>query len=94
MSCALTWAKSKASWSACLKQSTMVCFNQEESVGMSFLEGDKKEGSRPSQVFGSIQIVPQGLHRTQGPVFFELSIYNGSQIRNSHRRHTLRTFSR
>ena len=36
---------------------------------MSFLEGDKKEGSGPSQVFGSIQIVPQGLHRTQGPVF-------------------------
>ena len=24
---------------------------------MSFLEGDEKEGSRPSQVFGSIQIV-------------------------------------
>ena len=37
------------------------------------LEGDEKEGSRPSQVFGSIHIVPQGPHRTQGPVFFELS---------------------
>ena len=45
---------------------------------MSFLEGDEKEGSRPSQVFGAIQIVPQGAHATQGPVFFELSIYNGS----------------
>ena len=59
---------------------------------MSFLEGDEKEGSRPSQVFGSIQIVPQGPHRTQGPVFFELSIYNGIQSRKSHRRRTLRTF--
>ena len=58
---------------------------------MSFLEGDEKEGPRPSQVFGPIQIVPQGPHRTQGPVFFELSMYNGSQSRNSHRRHTLRT---
>ena len=56
---------------------------------MSFLEGDEKEGSRPSQVFGSIQIVPQGPHQTQGSVFFELSIYNGSQSRNSHRRDTL-----
>ena len=46
---------------------------------MSFLEGDEKEGPRPSQVFGPIQIVPLGPHRTQGPVFFELSIYNGSQ---------------
>ena len=42
---------------------------------MSFLEGDKKEGTRPSQVFGSVQIMPQGPYRTQGPVFFELSIY-------------------
>ena len=63
----------------------MVCFNQEERVAglMSevcpFFKGDEKEGSRPSQVFGSIQIVPQGPHRTQGPVFFKLSIYNGSQ---------------
>ena len=55
----------------------MVCFNQEERVAglcLSFLEGDEMEGSRPSRVFGSIQIVPQGPHRTQGPVFFELSI--------------------
>ena len=44
---------------------------------MSFLKGDKKKGSRTSQVLGSIQIVPQGPHRTQGLVFFELSIYNG-----------------
>ena len=51
---------------------------------MSFLEGDEKEVLRPSQVFGSIQIVPQGPHQTQGPVFFELSIYNGSRSR----RHT------
>ena len=35
----------------------------------------------------------QDTYRTQGPVFLELSIYSGSQIRNSHRRHTLRTFS-
>ena len=27
---------------------------------VSFLEGDKKEGTRPSQVFGSVQIIPQG----------------------------------
>ena len=45
---------------------------------MSFLEGDEKEKSRPSQVFGSIQIVPHGPHWTQGPVFFELSIHIGS----------------
>ena len=65
----------------------MVCFNQEERVAglmsevMSFLEGDEKEGMRPSQVFGSVQIISQGPHRTQGPVFFKLSIYNGSQSR-------------
>ena len=41
---------------------------------MSFLEGDEKEGSRPSQVFGSVQIEPQGPHGTQGPVFFELTM--------------------
>ena len=57
------------------------------------MEGDEKEGSSPSQLFGLIQIVPQGLHWTQGPVFLKLSIYNGSQSRDSHRRHTLRTFS-
>ena len=51
---------------------------------MSFLEGDEKEGPRPSQVFGLIQKVPQDSYRTQGPVFFELSIYTGSQSRNSH----------
>ena len=32
MSCALTWTKSKACWSACLEQSRIVCFSQEESV--------------------------------------------------------------
>ena len=74
----------------------MVCFNQEEIVAglMSevcpFLKEMKmRDRLRPSQVFGSIQIVPQGRHQTQGPIFFKLSIYNGSQSRNSHRRHTL-----
>ena len=56
---------------------------------MSFLEGDEKEGTRPSQVFGMIQILSQDLHRTQGPVFFELSIYNGSQSRDINQRHIL-----
>ena len=71
MSCALTWTKSKACWSACLSQSRID--NQEKSVVMSelCLEGNKKQGSRPSWVFASIQVVPQGLYRTQGPVFFE-----------------------
>ena len=39
-------------------------------------------------MFSSIQIKPQGPYWTQGPVFFELSVYNGSQSRNSHRSHT------
>ena len=54
---------------------------------MSFLKGDEKEGTRPSQVFGSVQIIPQGPHGTQGPVFFKLSIYNGSQSRKSPETH-------
>ena len=61
--------------------------------GVSFLEGNEKEGLRPSQVFGLIQIVPQGVHRIQGPVVFKLSLYNDSQSRDSHWRHTLGTFS-
>ena len=32
-------------------------------------EGTKWLGSRSSQVFGSIQIIPQGPYRTQGPDF-------------------------
>ena len=76
----------------------MVCFNHEERVAglisevCPFLKEMEKKRPGPSQVLGSVQIVPQSPYRTQGPVFFELSIYNGSQGRNSHRRHTLRTF--
>ena len=53
----------------------------------------RESGLRPSQVFGSIQVVPQGPYWTQGPVFFELSIQDGSQSRDCHWRHTLRTLS-
>ena len=66
------------------KQSRIVCFSQEESVAglmsdiCSFLKEIKRRDRDPLRSFDSIQIVPQGLHRTQGPVFFELSIYNGS----------------
>ena len=60
---------------------------------MSYLEGDERKGPGTSQVLDSVQIVAQGPHRTQGPVLFELSTYNGSQSWNSHRGHTLRTFS-
>ena len=62
----------------------MVCFNHEDRVAglMSevcpFLK-EMKRRERDPQVFCSVQIKPQGPHWTQGPVFFKLSIYNGSQ---------------
>ena len=60
---------------------------------MSYLEEEERKGPGTSQVLGWVQIVPQGPHRTQGPVFFELSIYNGSESRNSHRRLVVASFT-
>ena len=60
----------------------MVCFNQEERVvGLMsevcpFLKEMKGRDRDPLRSL--VQIVPQGPHGTQGPVFFEFSVYNGS----------------
>ena len=76
----LNWTKSKDCWSACLLQSRIVCFNQEErlaglSEGCPFL----KEIKSRIKTLSGLWFDPYSTSEpVQGPVFFEFSIHDGS----------------